>query len=291
MSEQRLPTFEQILAAPIDELTAIVPATMALCGAGTRREAVLRGIPLDRDYPGWSMDRLLRLCQRIFAFGVQDLFVSIIRSTQVAEGGDYGRALWSLARAILGDERRLEWIVEAGFQVRCFGAADMPQIADVLAQVERTTAAPGRPTMWWMFATSVDSLWQQALTAICAAGATTRAAAIQAIYGQPVAPMGIYLAFGKPFFSPELMPPLLDDETACFWYQQPGYGPLTDRVLRRIFYDAAYLRHTWTADKSARYAGLEAQRAIWEQPMVLGLGQRVGGFWRPLVDQGTELCE
>jgi hypothetical protein len=278
-----IPTLEHFLAQPVEAIQAVAPATMVLAGAGTRREAILHGIPHDQ-YASWSMGQLLDVCLRIFALGVHDLFVPIIRSTQVAETGKYGRQLWGMARQALGDSQYLERLARAGVRVRCLGKTGMPEIIELLDEVEARTAV-GTRTLWWLFARTATALWDDALTTICAAGATDRDAAIRAIYGRDVVPVGIYLAFGKPFFSVELMPPLLEGQAAAFWYQQPGYLSLTECLLRRIVYEAAYVRRTWISDKTVRYDDVLSQRATWEQPLVLGLGRRIDGFWYPVQTQ------
>jgi hypothetical protein len=277
-----IPDLEHFLSAPAEEIRSVVPATMILAGAGTRREAILHDIPRNQ-YANWSMERLLNVCLQLFDFGVRDLFVPIIRATQVAETGTYKDRLWDMARQVLGNPHYIERLIMEKVQIRCLGKQGMPEIRELLDQVEAATAS-GTRTLWWLFARTAESPWNEALAAICRAGATSRAAAIRAVYGRDIESVGIYLAFGKPFFSAELIPPLLEAQ-AAFWYQQPGY-PLTGPLLRRIFYEAAYIRHTWTADKEPRYNDVPAQRAIWEQSLVLGLGQRVGGFWYPLQAEG-----
>src|SRR5258706_12884607 len=162
-----IPTLEHFLVAPVEEVQAVAPATMVLAGAGTRREAILHGIPHDQ-YAGWSMERLLDVCLQIFDLGVQDLFVPIIRATQVAETGTYGRRLWDMARQALGNSQRLERLARAGVQICCLGKPGMPEIGELLDQIEARTAA-GTRTLWWLFARTAESPWDAALTAICSA--------------------------------------------------------------------------------------------------------------------------
>ena len=47
------------------------------------------------------------------------------------------------------------------------------------------------------------------------------------------------------------------------------------------FYDYAYLRATWQADKEGRATAARAHRSIWESAQTLGLGTRLGPFWYP----------
>jgi hypothetical protein len=56
-------------------------------------------------------------------------------------------------------------------------------------------------------------------------------------------------------------------------------------MLRRILYDYACLRRTWTEDKSSRYRDVQDQQEEWDRPQVLGLGRRIGGFWYPMAEQ------
>lgn len=280
---QSIPALGDFLSGPVEDVIAVAPQTMVLAGAGTRRDAILHGISAEL-YPRWIMDRLTEVYERLFNLGVKDLFIPIIRSTQYAEGGDYGRRLWWWAQNELGDARRINRLIQAGIRIRALGAEEMSQVADLVAYVEHATAGGERATLWWLFTATEESAWSRALAAICEAGARTRAAAIRAIYGRDVAPVGVYLGFGKPFFSSELMPPLLEGKAAAFWYQQPGYTPLTERLLRRVFYEAAYLRHTWVKDKTGRYDDVLVHRTIWKQRLVLGFGQRVGKFWYPSME-------
>lgn len=280
MPPKHPPSLSEFMSAPRATVAAVAPATMVLATGGTRRDALLNGIDFD-GYFAWTMDQMLAAAQRIFDLGVRHLFVSIMRSTQFAEQGAYGERLWAMARQILGDEDRIARIAAAGIQVRTFGASDAPLLGDILTRVEEATANGTAGTLWWTFAPTPQSPWQHALRAIVEARALTPEAAIRAIYGTDIPPVGIYLAFGKPFLSAELIPPLLEGEAAAFWYQQPGYTPVTERLLRRVFYETAYMRRTWQTDKGARYGGVAAQRELWQRPLTLGLGRRVEHFWYP----------
>ena len=109
----------------------------------------------------------------------------------------------------------------------------------------------------------------------------TRADLIRAIYGEDIPPATMFLGFGKPIITQVSAPPLLVGEMQCYWSQRPGFS-IDERMLRRIFYDYACLRRTWTGnDRSGRYTELTAQREDWETEAVLGVGQRLGSFWYP----------
>ena len=72
--------------------------------------------------------------------------------------------------------------------------------------------------------------------------------------------------------------------TSDLHYNHGKSTELAEDLIRQIFYDYAYTRRTWQKDKSSRYGDVLAQRSFWEQPRVLGLGQRVGPFWYPAAD-------
>jgi hypothetical protein len=82
--------------------------------------------------------------------------------------------------------------------------------------------------------------------------------------------------------------PLFGGDTHCYFYQRPGYA-LSEEEIRTIIYDYAFQRRTWVSDKSGRYAGVEAQRHVWDRGLILGLGRRVGNFWYPASNQDEEL--
>ena len=268
------------MAAPLPRVAAHAPASMVLAAGGTRRAAVLSGVSPE-DYFGWSADQTNAAAERVFRVGVRHLFISVMRSTQLAEQGFYGSRLMKKAHEVLGDPARVDGLVRAGIRVRGLGATDVPALSGLMAEIERATAAGTTGTFWWGFSATRTSPWDNALRAIVDAGARSHAEAVRAIYGEDIPPIGVYLGFGKPFVSAELIPPLLEGEAAAFWYQQPGYGPVTEQLLRRIFYEVAYMRQTWSADKSARYQDVLERRSQWERELVLGLGQRTGSFWYP----------
>ncbi|QDF07567.1 hypothetical protein BHS04_30845 [Myxococcus xanthus] len=76
------------------------------------------------------------------------------------------------------------------------------------------------------------------------------------------------------------LPPLLQGPMDCYFTQRPGYR-LTERELRTVLYDHAYLRRTWRADKTGRAEEAISHRRAWEEGPMVGLGIRLGPFWYP----------
>lgn len=275
------PSLEDFLAAPIQRVAALAPATMIFAPGGTRRRAALAGIsPRSEAYARWSREQMIACCALWFDHGVEHLFMNVLRPAQLAEVGYYReRVLGWLEEGLAGSAALAEY-VRRGWRVRLLGTENLPELQDAAARLRAATLAPQGPTLWFFVVPTPDTPWQWLQAALRHTAAPTVETAVRLLYGEPVAPATLFLGFGKPLLSPDLLPPLLAGELQCYWTQRPGYD-LDARIVRRIIYDYAYLRPTWTPDKSSRYDGVPAQRSIWEQPLVLGLGRRVGAFWYP----------
>jgi hypothetical protein len=248
---------------------------------GTRRDAVLHGhtvshfnLPLAE----FSIRRFADTAGHFFNLGLRNVIAITVRSSQLEETGPYrdyiiGGSIKTLGDLGLPHYRRL------GCRVRLFGHDDFPEFAPLAAQLDEATGDAGPHTIWWMVTRSNEDTWRRTIAA--AQGASSFAEMSRRYFGAEIAPVSLFVSFGKLFVSPEIMPlPLFGGDTHCYFYQRPGYA-LSEDEIRMIIYDYAYQRRTWAADKSGRYAGIEAQRHIWDQGLILGLGQRVGAFWYP----------
>ncbi|MBK9711833.1 MAG: hypothetical protein IPO81_10980 [Kouleothrix sp.] len=275
------PSLEEFLAAPIEQVAPVAPATLIFAPGGTRRRAMLAGIaPHSEEYARWSREQMIACSALWFQHGVRHLFMNVLRPSQLEEVGYYRRRVLSwLEHGLAGpgpleDYRRRDW------RVRLIGAETLPELHDAAARLREATAQAAGPTLWFLVAPTPDAPWQLLQAALRQAAAPTMAEAIRALYGEPVPPATMFVGFGKPLLAPELLPPLLAGDLQCYWTQRPGYD-LDANNLRRILYDYAYVRSTWTADKSSRYDAVPEQRSLWERPLVLGLGRREGAFWYP----------
>lgn len=285
MSDEQTVSLAAFLDAPADHVARVAPATVIFAPGGTRRSAVLAGISPQSDaYARWTRQRMIACSALFFDAGVQHLFMSVMRPPQLAEVGRYRDRLldwldWGLAGPeALADYARLGW------RVRLLGADGLGQLGTAAERLRQTMPGTATPTLWYYVVPEVESPWQWVRAALHRTEGNTTADMIRALYGEELPLATMYVAFGKPMFVPDLLPPLLSGDVQCYWTQRPGYT-LDERSLRQIIYDYAYLRPTWTKDKSTRYAGIEAQRSLWEQAPTLGLGRRVGAFWYPLTEQ------
>jgi hypothetical protein len=111
-------------------------------------------------------------------------------------------------------------------------------------------------------------------------GITDRVELVAALYGEEIPPATLYLGAGKPQVEDSQIPLLLVGKLECYWRQHLGYD-LDAETLRTILYDYAYIRPTWQADKTGRSEQVLEFAQAWENPPVVGMGQRLGPFWYP----------
>jgi hypothetical protein len=234
------------------------------------------------EYVHWSRLRMLEALQVLFRHGVRHVFTIPATPGQFAEVGSYRRNLlrwiqWGVAgEEALADYSRLGWRV----RLMQAGAPELEETQEKLSALTAHSNNGAVCTLWYVVVADREALWQQLLSSAAAAGATTRGEAVRALYGEDVPDIDLFLGFGKPVVSPDLLPPLLCNKVDCYWTQRPGYR-LDDEEFRAILYDHAVLRRTWQADKTERAAGALACRQAWEQGPTLGLGTRIGPYWYP----------
>lgn len=274
-------TLQEFLAAPTAEVAQVAPSTIVYTMGGTRRSAALAGIvPESNAYIRWTREQLVACLSLIFRYGVKHIFVVAITPDNYQETGAYRERLieftdWALAGPeALADYGRLGW------RVRLLGSEHIPELAATAARLRTQTPAHSPHTLWSLAIPHADAPWQTIIDAMQQTGAHTHQALIQAVYGEAIPPITMFLSTGKLAFSQTLLPPLLIGKVQCYWRQQPGHN-LTEREWREILYDYAYTRATWKEDKQGRAEAALQHRAVWETAPTIGLGKRVGPFWVP----------
>lgn len=290
MTEQeRIPNLEEFLRLPAERIAAVMPQTVIFAVGGTRRSAALAGIAASSDeYARSSRERMIGCFEQFFRLGTRHLFTSMLRPGQLDEVGRYRERLigwldWGLAgpQALADYQRR-------GWRVRLCGADEIPELRGAVERLRAATPRAWKHTLWLYVAPSQGTLWSQMLDAAHASQARTQADLIQALFGEPIPPAEIYIGFGKPILTHDIIPLALLGEAQGYWTQRPGYE-IDETMVRRIVYDTVYRRRTWREDKSARYDGIEATRDLWESRQVIGVGRRIGGFWYPASVSEEEL--
>ncbi len=275
------PSIEEFLRLPIEQVAAVAPTTMFLAPGGTRREAVLAGLsPQSEAYPTWSRDRMFECIELLFRHGVRHLFVTALRSAPLAEVGRFRDRLLDWTADGMAGEEALALYAQRGWRVRVVGIENVPELHAAAERLEAATPEHWEHTLWMYVSSAPDAHWDSILLAARQCQAQTRGELIRALYGEDVPLATLCLSWGKPMIGSDLMPLLVADEVQCYWTQRPGFAQ-GEQTIRQIFYDYAYTRRTWRQDKSTRYADVLAQRELWERPVVLGVGQRIGAFWYP----------
>lgn len=276
-----LPTLEQFLEAPLEQVREVAPSTLVWTVEGTRRSAALSGIDVRTDeYPRWTLLQMNECVQMFFRCGVRHVFTTLLTPSQFAEATPrYRERLIDWLALLARDPDVLAPYVRHGFRLRLLGAASLPEIRPIAEELEAATPH-GAHTLWCSVVAEPGAPWDELLQAAGRSGARTRQDSIRALYGEDIPLASMMVAFGKPVISPDQVPPLLVGKMDCYWTQRPGYR-MTEQELRTMLHDHAYVRRTWRTDKTGRAGEALAFRRAWEEGPTLGLGIRLGPFWYP----------
>lgn len=275
------PSLETFLAAPPELIAQAAPKAMVYAPGGTRRQATFAGVsPWSDAYFQWARQATIDCFHLIFQNGVRHLFSPTLTPGNFAESNAYrGRLLEWVEWGIAGPEALRDY-ARHSWRARLIGSEHVPELQDVAARLIAETPATSAHTLWWTVMPTPEAAWRSLLHAAQQSKAATRVELIRAIYGEEIPLITLYLAFGKPMLSASILPPLLWGDVQCYWSQQPGYS-LTAEQFRAILHDFAFLRQTWVQDKTGRAEAAAPYRTVWQRPLVLGLGQRLGAHWYP----------
>ncbi len=279
--EEALPSLEQFLAAPLEEVRRVAPAALLWTVEGTRRSAALAGIdPRSEEYPRWSLQRMCDCLEIFFRHGVRHVYNPMLTPSQFAEiTPGYRERLFDWVALMADAPEVVERFQRHGWRVRLVGGASLPELRPIAQRLVAATPQ-GEHTLWCSVVAEPGAVWAELLEAITSSGARTREEAIRAVYGEELPLATLLLAFGKPVFSTDQLPPLLLGKVDCYWTQQPGYR-VTEQDFRTLLHDAAFVRRTWREDKTGRSMEALNHRQAWEEGPILGLGARLGPFWYP----------
>lgn len=283
MSEIQLPSLDEFLDEPVEVIQGHAPETFVYAASGTRRAAVLAGVPdVGNEYANWSRGELFRCVELIFQHGVKSLLMPMLEPGQFRETTeDYQEHLWRWYVEGLTAPDALEYYQRKGWRVRFAFGEFIPQLREAAEILKKQTPHDAAHTLWCFAVPDFQKVWEWVLQATQTSAASTYADAVQAVYGERIPPVSIYLGTVKPLLSVLQLPPLLvTSEVQCYWSLRPGYS-LDEKQLRSILYDYAFTRQTWQENKTGRAQQALVQRDIWERGDILGLGKRLGPFWYP----------
>ena len=272
------PTLEEFLAAPIEAIQEVAPATVIYNPGGTRRGAFLAGVPMD-EYADWTTDQMLQIADLLFQHGVRHVFITLLGPKNMQEvTPEYREHLWRWAGFVAHD-RIMTLYQQKGWRVRILYQEYLPKLRETVERLQETLSSQSPYTVWYMFTPErlLPLRWMR--DALRDADLENSEETIRLLYGEAVPPATFFLGYGKPTMLAEFLPPFIYEELSCYWLQRPHY--LDERELRTMFYDYAYLRRTWQQDKSERTAQVQRYRKAWENAPIVGLGTRLGPFWYP----------
>lgn len=282
------PTLAEFLATSQAEVAKVAPASMSYGVGGTRRAGVFAGIePWSNEFMVWAHQQTLDSQALIFQYGIQHLLSPLLVPNNAKEVHRYRDQLFHQIEPVLTRPEAVAQYQALGIRVRLLGGERVPEIRAAAEKLHALTAANGHQMLIWTVVLDPEELWTQLFTAVRQANVRTQAEAIRAIYGEDISPITLYLNHGKPEFSFNTIPPLLLGQAQCYWNQKPG-SVLDDTLLRTIFYDYAYLRKTFRADKLERAHAALADQEAWISAPMLGVGTRMGPFWYPAPFAATE---
>jgi len=282
------PALADFLAAPDEVVAAVMPPTVIFSVGGTRRSAALSGVSSQSDdYAQLSREWMVACFDRFFRLGVRHLFNCLVLPPQFDEVGWSREQLFKwIDWGVTGPEALADY-ARLGWRVRIGGLDAVPELRELNERLVAATPPNWRHTLWLYATPTRGSLWELMLAAAHATRARTQAELIRALLGEDVPAAGMWIGFGKPTITQDIIPLAMVGETHCYWTQRPGYD-IGEGMIRRMVYDSVYRRQTWQKDKSTRYADIEQMRSILESRQILGVGKRVGGFWYPDYIQDDE---
>ncbi|MFT5193424.1 MAG: hypothetical protein ACI9EW_000979 [Cellvibrionaceae bacterium] len=278
------PTFQEFSSLLNSEVASNVPETVIYSVSGTRRSAVLAGIsPNGDEYAAWSRQEMIRCLKIIFEHGVKNVVMPILTPSQFNETTDnYREHLWRwIDWGLVSDKALLEFS-NLGWYVNIPFSEFVPELTNARERLSTLEEREGAPRLWIFVTPSHNQLMEWMLQKIQSSGPVANTnEAIKLIYGSFIPPAELYLDFGKPIVSPDLVPPFLGGVMNCYWSQQPGYS-LSTESFRTILYDYLYLRKTWQKDKTGRSEQILDNRNDWKKMKVIGLGKKLGPYWYPV---------
>lgn len=282
------PTLDEFLAASEEEVAKVAPVSMSYGAGGTRRAGVFAGIePWSNEFMIWAHQQMLDSQALIFRYGIQHLFSPLIIPNNLKEVHHYRDQLFRQVEPVLTRPEAIAQYQALGIRVRILGGEQVPEVQKTAEKLDALTGSNGNQTLYWTVVLDPEEQWTQLFSTVSLANVRTRAQAIRAIYGEDIPPITLYLNHGKPEFSFNTIPPLLVGQAQCYWNQKPG-SVLDEPLLRTIFYDYAYLRKTFRADKLERAQAALADQETWTSAPMLGIGRRMGPFWYPATIAATE---
>jgi hypothetical protein len=281
------------------------PETVVFAAGGTTRWFILNhlnGWPRDmsywREYAQQGGERFLSIARMFFDHGVRVLFTHAIVPGQL-EGKGKGympKALTTGMKRLAGSPEFLRFYTEYGVRARFFGdyrqALEGSEYEEILAlfdELEEQTKANDRHLIYWGFSTRKDQSAPILELAIQYyqdhRRVPSREQLVELYYGEPIAPVGVFIGFNRPK-DLGLMPPLLGGQSDLYFTVGLSYD-FSQQQFRSVLYDHLYARRGQHRDYAQlpqdAFAEMQAFYRLNRQQIV-GIGRyyEPGAIWYPL---------
>lgn len=276
-----MPTLEEFLSLPIEEVAKVAPASVCITTGGSRRAAAMAGIaPRSMEYASWGYNALLKNCKIIFDHGASSIFCPLLVAADFQKTDQPIENIVSVCLDTITSERSIAHYNNNGWRVRLLCDDRDPDMAEAAHLVYNYTAAVGSKTLYWMISKTPDDMIDLAIRKARLMGASGRKEAIRAITGEYVDLITMLIGFGKPMLNPELIPPILIGRLQCYWLQKPSLH-MTDQDFKEVLYDYVYTRDTHNYNKVDRMSEATQYKHVWSSAPTLGIGMRLGRYWFP----------
>jgi hypothetical protein len=284
MSDEFL-SLDQFLAKPATDIRQFAPTSVSWAPGGSSRLAKIKSLDFMDEYPRWWIKKVIEEANVFFNLGVKNVFFPAITPGNLREEGMFKDLFLKFIGTLFTSPDAITAYQQNGIRVKFYGqkaiAPFVPSgdFVETTAQVEKQTAEFGERTLWWGFLVDEVGMQWDAIQAGMQAGAKSYDELITAYYGEKLDQVDMMIASGK-FQAGYLIPPLLAQTAALYWTDFPG-NMITETDVRRIFWDYAFARKTWSADKSKRYEQMneEELNKRFERRIVWGVGDKIDNFW------------
>lgn len=160
-----VPSLDEFLQAPLEQVRHIAPATMILGTGGSRRRAVLEGISPHSDaYSEWTRGQMIECMDLVFQHGVQHLITTLLASSHEQEvtPGYRDRMMEWTVWGLTGPETMADY-ARLGWRVRLLGSESWPDLEPIAEHLRAATATATGPTVWFTVVSQVEAMWTRIL--------------------------------------------------------------------------------------------------------------------------------
>lgn len=277
-----IPDIETFLEWTNDQVAEFAPKTVVYAPAGTRRRAILEGIPV-AEYSTWAIQELGESVPTLFEHGIRHVIVPSLGPHQLHDPQEEYRSQIIHWVANQSTSKILQTIAEKHqYRLMLIGPAikNNKILFDASMELKNRKQNPKHPILWMYVVQSYDEPWREVLDTAIAHQVNDRGAIAQILYGEEISPVSLYIGFGRLNLHPRIIPLILfDDDVQCYWTTKAGFR-ISKMAVRKILYDSIYSRSRYNYHQT-RYDFINELKNNWNKEVIMGLGSNMRGFWFP----------